>query len=93
MRDVTAIAEPQVNIWPYIDGLNLEELGISCVNEVNYVYRDANDCFDQVLIGTDCFNKQLVIVVDRGLRRVAGHHLLDLNEYSASPGDHIRDVR
>lgn len=92
MRDVTAIADPKLDIWHYVDGVDLDELGLSSVTDVNYVYRDANERFDQVLIGTDRFNAHLVIVVDRELQIVLGHHVLDLNEQFANRGEHMPDV-
>ena len=93
MRDVTADADPRVDIWPYVDGLNLDVLGIPGINDVHYVYRDALDRFDQVLIGTGRFNTLLVVVVDREPRTVHGHCLVDLNKKCGVHGGHIRDVR
>jgi len=80
MRDVTSTADPHADIWSYVDGLDLDILGIPSVSDVHYVYRDALDRFDQVLIGTGCFNKLLVVVVDRRLRAVHGHRLLELDK-------------
>lgn len=80
MRDVTEDAEALVDIWPYVDSLDLDSLGLPSVNDVHYVYRDADEKFDQVLIGTGRFNTLLVIVIDRHLKVVVGHHLLDLNQ-------------
>ena len=79
MRDVTSTADPQADIWPYVDGLDLDILGIPSVNEVHYVYRDALNRFDQVLTGTGRFNRTLVVVVDRGLKALHGHRVLELN--------------
>lgn len=78
MRNVTADADGSVDIWPYIDGLDLGELGIPSIGDVNHVYRDALGRYDQVLIGTGRFNALLVIVVDLNAKTVFGHHLLDL---------------
>jgi hypothetical protein len=80
MRDVTGSAEAVVDIWPYMDGLDMGALGIPSLDDVHYVYRDAQDRFDQVLIGTGRFNTLLIVVVDRQARTVLGHRLLDLNE-------------
>ncbi|MDB5678545.1 MAG: hypothetical protein JWM94_1547, partial [Sphingomonas bacterium] len=62
-------------------------------NDVHYVYRDALNRFDQILIGTGRFNTLLAVVVDRELQTIVGHHLLDLNEKYGVRGDHLRDVR
>lgn len=80
MRDVTSTADPQADIWPYVDGLDLDTLGIPSVGDVHHVYRDGLDRFDQVLIGTGCFNTFLVVVVDRGLKAVHGHRLLEVGK-------------
>jgi hypothetical protein len=92
MRNVTENAEPVVDIWPYVDALDLDALGLPSVNEVNYVYRDAHERFDQVLIGSGRFNAILIVVVDRHLKTVLGHHLLDLNEAYGRQGDHLKPV-
>ena len=93
MHNVTADADPIVDIWPYVDSIDLDALGLPSINDVHYVYRDANGCFDQVLIGTGRFNTLLAVVVDRQLRAIAGHHLLDLSEKFNARSDHLRTVR
>lgn len=93
MKNVTADADPNVDIWPYVDSLDLDAVGLPSINDVNFVYRDANGRFDQVLIGTGRFNTLLAVVVDRHLRSIIGHHLLDLNEKFDVRGDHLRTVR
>jgi hypothetical protein len=93
MRNVTENAEPVLDIWPYVDNLDLDALRLPSLNDVHYVYRDAQERFDQVLIGTGRFNTLLVVVVDRRLKAVLGHHLLDLNEIYGSDGGHLRLVR
>ena len=60
MRNVTADADPVVDIWPYVDSLDLEALGLTSLNDVHHVYRGAHNRFDQVLIGTGRFNALLV---------------------------------
>jgi hypothetical protein len=80
MRDVTEDAEAAIDIWPYVDALNLDALGIPSLTDVHYVYRDALGRFDQVLIGTSRFNVLLAIVVDLEAKAVFGHIILDLNE-------------
>jgi hypothetical protein len=93
MSDVTADASATVDIWPYVDALRLEELGIPSINDVQYVYRDALGRFDQVLLGTGRFNSLLVIVVDQQAEAVFGHFLLDLNKEYGISGGHLRLVR
>lgn len=92
MRNVTETAEPVLDIWPYVDSLDLDALRLPSLNDVNCVYRDAHERFDQILIGTGRFNTLLVIVVDRHLRSVFGHRLLDLNEAYGRHGDHFKPV-
>ena len=85
MTDVTATAKAAVDIWTYVDALDLTDLGLPCLNDVRYVYRDSQNRFDQVLIGTGRFNTLLVIVVDLSQGSVFGHFILDLNkEYGLS---------
>jgi hypothetical protein len=92
MRDVIGEAGPVIDIWPYVEALDLDALGLPGLNEVHYVYRDARDRFDQVLIGTQRFNTLLVIVVDRRKESVHGHHLLDLNKEYGVSGGHLKSV-
>ena len=80
MRNMTESAEPVLDIWPYVDAVDLGGLGSTNLTDVHYVYRDASDRFDHVLIGTGHFNTIFVVVVDRILSVVRGHHVLDLNE-------------
>lgn len=90
MRSVTEDAEPVVDIWPYVDGLDVDALGLPGLNDVHHVYRDAGERFDHVLIGTGRFNTLLVVVVDRQLGAVLGHRLLDLNQtYGHTPPDDL----
>ena len=63
MQNITDSAEAVVDIWPYVDSLDLDVLGVPHVNDVHYVYRDALNRYDQILIGTGRFNTMLVIVV------------------------------
>jgi hypothetical protein len=77
MRNVSAGAAA-VDVQPYVDRLNLRDLGISETGEVAYIYRDARERFDQLLIKTAEPLVFLVIVVDLGAGEILGHHLLDL---------------
>lgn len=90
--DVTADAEPVVDIWPYVDSLDLDQLSIPHINDVHNVYRDASGKFDQVLIGTGRFNALLVIVIDRANAGILGHHILDLNTEFNISGGHLKSV-
>lgn len=92
MSEVTESDEADVDIWSYVDGLDLDDLGLPGLNDVRYVYRDSQRRFDQVLIGTGRFNSLLVIVVDLIEREIFGHFLLDLNEEYASGGSHLKPV-
>ncbi|MDX8468643.1 hypothetical protein RFM26_23335 [Mesorhizobium sp. VK23B] len=92
MRDVTATAEVAIDIWPYVEALDLEEVGVPYLNDVHYAYRDAHNRFDQVLIGTGRFNALLVIVVDLAKRAVHGHFLLDLTKEYGTTGGHLKSV-
>ncbi|MBI5938809.1 MAG: hypothetical protein HY859_00115 [Caulobacterales bacterium] len=92
MRDVMGERDACVDIWPYVDALDLDELGLPGLNDVHYVYRDARGWFDQVLVGTKRFNALLVIVVDRRSATITGHRVLDLNEKYGNSGGHLRSV-
>ena len=90
MANVTGIADAAVDIWPYVDSIDLDELGVPRLNDVHHVYRDALGRYDQVLIGTGRFNALLVLVVDLGAKAVFGHLLLDLNKEFGVTGGHLR---
>ena len=92
MKDVTAEVNAAFDIWPYVDSLDLDQLGIPHVNDVHNVYRDESGKFDQVLIGTGRFNTLLVIVIDRADAKIFGHHLLDLNAEFDVLGGHLKSV-
>jgi hypothetical protein len=92
MTDVTATPEAAAHIWPYVDAIDLDEIGLLYLNDVHHVYRDAQNRFDQVLIGTGRFNTLLVIVVDLRRSAVFGHFLLDLNEEYGVSGSHLKSV-
>lgn len=92
MRDITSEANPVVDIWPYCDAVDLDEANIPLLNDVHYVYRDANNRFDHVAIGTGRFNTLLVVVVDLRSKSIFGHHVLDLNQWYGTTGGHLREV-
>lgn len=78
MRNVTADAEPGVDIWPYVDAIPIEELEGMVLRDVEIVYRDAVGRFDLVNIATDHYQVFMVVVVDLVLNEICGHHLLNL---------------
>lgn len=90
MRDVTVEATNVIDIWPYVDSVPADDL---CGHEVydrfvEYVYRDAKERFDHVLVMTRTKNVYLTIVVDIRLDEIYGHNLLDLNEkYGITAGE------
>ena len=79
MRDVSAAPNAVLDIWTYVDGIELDKFGIIQLNKINYVYRDGREWYDHVAIGTSKFNTLLVIVVDRRSISIFGHFILDLN--------------
>ena len=80
MRNVTATAEPVVDVWPYVETIALPLGRATEILDVTSVYRDAAGRFDQVLIGTDVGDLFLAVVLNRADRSIHGHHLLDLAE-------------
>lgn len=92
MQNVTAHPGAVIDIWPYIDALDLDSLCLPSLNDVHHVYRDALGRFDQVLIGTGRLNTLLIIVVDLGKGEVHGHQLLELNQEYGVCGDHLRTI-
>ena len=48
------------------------------IRDVEYVYRDASQRYDHVVIAADTADIFLVVIVDRRAKRVLGHRLLDL---------------
>lgn len=82
MVDVTAAADPVVDIWPYVTRVAAEVgLPVSVLEEqrVELVYRSGDGSHDHVLLSSGRKNMFVVIVVDRPRAAVVGHHLLDLN--------------
>jgi hypothetical protein len=79
MRDMTKAQQAAADIWPYVDLLTPQSVGVARIGDVALVSRDADSRYDHVLLDTGMENTFLVIVVDLGARAVLGHHLLDLN--------------
>jgi hypothetical protein len=82
MRNVTDEVTNVIDIWPYVASVPQEDLrGHEVYDQsVEYVYRDATQRFDHVLVMTKTKNVYLAVVVDLLWQGVHGHHLLDLNE-------------
>ncbi len=83
MFDVTEVAEPVVDIWPYVEQLTLDKTVEQYTFEnglVEKVYRNQNSTFDQILLPTSDKNVFIIILVDLVNKRIKGHYRLDLNE-------------
>lgn len=78
MQDVSAGTEASIDIWPYVDAIPAAQLHGATVRDVQHVYRDGADRYDQVLVATDQYQVFLVIVIDRVTKAIHGHHYLDL---------------
>nr|WMC98874.1 hypothetical protein RAR13_09330 [Aminobacter aminovorans] len=78
MSDVTSAQQPVADVWPYVDLLDPRSVGVLAIRDVEYVYRDASQRYDHVVIATDTADIFLVVIVDRRAKRVLGHRLLDL---------------
>ena len=90
MRDVTQEATNVIDIWPYVASVPVADLRGHQVYDqfVEYVYRDATERFDHVLVMTKTKNVYLTVVVHRAGDRIYGHHLIDLNEkYGLAAGE------
>jgi hypothetical protein len=92
MIDITASADPAADIWPYVEKIDLDALGVPHLNDVHYVYQDGSCRYHHVLVGTGRFNELLVVIVDLQARSVTGHYLLDLNKEFDVKGGHLRAV-
>ena len=78
MRNVTATADAVVDVWSYVESIELPLGRVTELLDVTDVYRDAADRYDQVLIGTNVNNLLLIVIVDILRRTVHGHYFLDL---------------
>ena len=79
MKNVTTTGDAVVDIWPYVDAIPADDLGEVIPHDVHYVFRAKDDAHDHVIIATCIENLELVIVIDRQLSAIVGHHLLNLN--------------
>jgi len=88
MHDVTANPAPTIDIWPYVEAVLAADLDGHEVWDrfAEYVYRTNDDRFDHVLVMTKSKNVYLAVIIDRELRAVHGHHLLNMNKlYGLEP--------
>ena len=86
MVNVTETAEPEVDIWDYVEELTAENIVVKYVLDntlVEKVYRNQTNTFDHVLLPTPKENFFIVLIVDLVSKKVTGHYPLDLNaEYA-----------
>ncbi len=82
MRNVTATAEPKLDIWPYVEAVPIADLErFTLLDEVvAYVYLAASQQYEHVLVATNDKNVFLVIIVNLSEIKIEGHILLDLAE-------------
>ncbi|MBB5038432.1 hypothetical protein HNQ64_002695 [Prosthecobacter dejongeii] len=82
MRNVTDMANPLLDIWPYVHAIPSAQMGGHELWDkfVEFIYRSGNDRYDLVHVCTQTPNVFLVIVVDRRHVVIHGHRLLDFNE-------------
>ncbi|MDR7219943.1 hypothetical protein [Aminobacter aminovorans] len=78
MSEVTSSQQPVTDVWPYVDLINPNSIGVLAFRDVEYVYQDRSQQYDHVLIATEQADVFLVVIVDRSAKRVLGHRLLDL---------------
>ncbi len=84
MLDVTARAEAEVDIWPYVEALIDEDEMIPAEilesRKVKTVYRNAAETFDHVLLPTIDPAIFVIIIVDLEEGEITGHYLINVNE-------------
>jgi hypothetical protein len=84
MNDVTAIADAEVDIWDYVELLEKSKYYLTDdileSGNVEKVYRNSVNTYDQILIPTIKKNVYLIIIVNIKNKNIFGHYLLDLNK-------------
>jgi hypothetical protein len=82
LRKIRSVGRNDLEVWPYVEEIPLEDLrGFSIDgNDVECVFRGADDRYDHVLIPTRSWNTYLIVVVDRANNEVLGHHVLRRND-------------
>lgn len=81
--DVSEIAEPVIDIWPYVEMLSKEGIvSEKVVKEfmVEKVYRTLDYSIEHVILETNNTEKYVAIVINRNAPEIIGHYLLFLNE-------------
>jgi Pentapeptide repeats (9 copies) len=81
MTDVTSIAEPIVDIWPYVKDLVYENIVSEYVYKntlVEKVYRNNTSSFDHILLPTSNKNVFTVIIIELHDATIFGYYQLDL---------------
>jgi hypothetical protein len=80
MLDLTAIAEPVIDIWSYVEDIPVEDLNgyILSDGEVRHVYQHPDGTFLHVLVSTLNKDVFLVVIIDLQSMTIHGHFLLDL---------------
>jgi hypothetical protein len=89
MLDVTASAEPTIDIWSYVDAVPFADLEGHRLTEgqVSYVYEHPRGTFLHVLVDTASSNVFLAIIIDLTIKQIYGHYLLDLNRLYSVESD------
>jgi len=86
MTDVTEIAEPKVDIWPFAKELVYEGIVddyVATNHLVEKVYRNQLNWCDHILLPTSTENTFIVILVDVENRKIMGYYRLNLKaEYN-----------
>lgn len=80
MKDVTSRAEEIVDLWSYADRV-LEAAFRNSPDwdwQVKHIYESGDGAFQHVLVPVPGDNTYMVIVIDKALRKIKGHHQLDL---------------
>jgi hypothetical protein len=80
MLDVTATAEPMLDIWPYVEAVPVFDLVGHVLTDglVQHVYQHPEGRFLHVLVSTDNADAFLVVIIDLFSVEIHGHYLLDL---------------
>lgn len=83
MANVTEMAEPPLDIWPYASFLVEKKVLPAVVMErclVEAVYRDHTDTYDHVLLPSHNANTVISLIVDIPNKKMVGYYVLDLGK-------------
>lgn len=90
MKRVGSDEDPPIDFWPYFEAIpagHFQEHDCS-FGRVECVYQDNSAVYEHVLVVSETKNVFMVIVIDRTLLQVHGHHLLNLNrKYGLEEGN------